>query len=755
MTEVKPAATAPLVTCAQSTAPMIGRLVVVGLGLIGGSFAKGLRERGVCREVVGVDLDPQSRETAVALGVVDRCEEQLALACRGADVIQLAVPILAMERVLGELAKLDLGQAVLTDVGSAKGNVVRAASLAFGGMPARFVPGHPIAGSEQSGVEAANAELFRQHKVILTPQETTDPQALQLVDQLWRELGADVEHMQVEHHDQVLAATSHLPHLLAFGLVDSLAKRSENLEIFRYAAGGFRDFTRIAGSDPVMWHDIFLANREAVLQNLDVFRSDLDALRDAVDAGDGHQLLGVFTRARVAREHFSKILARRAYVDAMHTNDLIFLANPGGKVTGKIRVPGDKSISHRSIMLGSIAEGITEVEGFLEGEDALATLQAFRDMGVVIEGPHHGRVTIHGVGLRGLKAPPGPIYVGNSGTSMRLLSGLLAAQPFDVTLTGDASLNKRPMNRVAKPLRSMGAIIETAAEGRPPLTVRAGGRLGGMTYEMPMASAQVKSCLLLAGLYAAGSTTVIEPAPTRDHTERMLRGFGYPVTVEGNAATVESGHTLKGTHIEVPADISSAAFFLVAASIAEGSDLLLEHVGINPTRTGVIDILKLMGGDITLENEREVGGEPVADIRVRSAKLKGINIPEDLVPLAIDEFPVLFVAAACAEGQTVLRGAEELRVKESDRIQVMADGLIELGVSAEATPDGIIIEGGTMGGGEVYAHGDHRIAMAFSVASLRASAPIRIHDCANVATSFPNFLALASQVGMQVGEEGK
>jgi 3-phosphoshikimate 1-carboxyvinyltransferase len=337
---------------------------------------------------------------------------------------------------------------------------------------------------------------------------------------------------------------------------------------------------------------------------------------------------------------------------------------------------------------------------------------------------------------------------------MRLLSGLLAAQPFDTTLTGDASLSKRPMNRVAKPLREMGAVIETGPEGRPPLSIKGGQRLTGMAYEMPMASAQVKSCLLLAGLYAAGSTSVTEPAPTRDHTERMLRGFGYPVSVEGSTASVESGHKLTATRIEVPADISSAAFFLVAASIAEGSELVLEHVGINPTRTGVIDILKLMGGDITLENQREVGGEPVADIRVRAAKLKGIDIPEDLVPLAIDEFPVLFVAAACAEGRTVLRGAEELRVKESDRIQVMADGLIALGVKAEPTPDGIIIEGGAIGGGEVWAHGDHRIAMSFSVASLRASAPIRIHDCANVATSFPNFLALAAEVGINVAVEG-
>ena len=287
--------------------------MVVGLGLIGGSFAKGLRASGLCREVVGVDLDAHSRERAVQLGVTDRCEADLAAACVGADVIQLAVPILAMEKVLGVLSRLDLGDAIITDVGSAKGNVVRAAREVFGLQRlARFVPGHPIAGSEQSGVEAANGEMFRRYKVILTPLEETDTQALNTVDRLWRELGADVEHMAVARHDEVLAATSHLPHLLAFNLVDSLAKRNENLEIFRYAAGGFRDFTRIAGSDPVMWHDIFLANKEAVLRALDIYRGDLDALRGAVEAGDGKQLLEVFTRAQAAREHFGRILAQRA-----------------------------------------------------------------------------------------------------------------------------------------------------------------------------------------------------------------------------------------------------------------------------------------------------------------------------------------------------------------------------------------------------------------------------------------------------------
>ncbi|TDV45709.1 3-phosphoshikimate 1-carboxyvinyltransferase [Pseudomonas graminis] len=734
---------------------MIGRLVVVGLGLIGGSFAKGLKESGLCREVVGVDLDPQSRTLAVELGVVDRCEDNLAAACVGADVIQLAVPILAMEKLLGVLATLDLGDAVLTDVGSAKGNVVRAAREAFGVMPARFVPGHPIAGSEQSGVEASNAELFKRHKVILTPLAETDPSALALVDRLWAVLGADVEHMQVERHDEVLAATSHLPHLLAFGLVDSLAKRNENLDIFRYAAGGFRDFTRIAGSDPVMWHDIFLANREAVLRTLDTFRSDLDALRDAVDAGDGHQLLGVFTRARVAREHFGKILARRAYVEKSSGADLSFIAQPGGSVRGQVRVPGDKSISHRAIMLGSLAQGTSIVEGFLESEDALATLQAFRDMGVVIEGPHHGRLTIHGVGLDGLQPAPGPLYLGSSGTSMRLLCGLLAAQRFDSVLTGDASLSRRSMTSVVEPLGQMGAVIETAEDGRPPLCLRGGQSLQAIRYDMPLPSAQVKSALLLAGLYANGTTMVHESAPTRDHTERMLQGFGHSVAVHDGTVALQSGPVLKAARIEVPADISLAAFFLVAASIAEGSDLILEGVGINPTRSGVIHILRLMGADITLHNPRDAGGEPVADLHVRHARLRGIDLPQALVVLATDEFPALFIAAACAEGRTVIQGAGALRARESDRLRAMADGLATLGINVESTADGIIIDGGTVGGGQINAQGDHRVAMAFSIASLRAASPIHIRGCANVATSFPSFLTLCAQVGIRVTQEGQ
>ncbi len=424
-------------------------------------------------------------------------------------------------------------------------------------------------------------------------------------------------------------------------------------------------------------------------------------------------------------------------------DSITFEAQPGGRLGGTIQVPGDKSVSHRSVMLGAIADGVTEVSHFLEGADCLATRQAFEHMGVRIERPASGRLVIHGVGRDGLQPAAEPLDLGNSGTSMRLMAGLLSGQRFDTVLTGDASLSRRPMRRVADPLATMGARIELQGDGTAPMIIRGGSALHGIDYHLPMASAQVKSCVLLAGLYATGTTSVHEPAVTRDHTERMLEAFGVELQRGQGQVSLAGGQRLRAASIEVPGDISSAAFFMVGASIAGGSDLLLQNVGINPTRDGVIKILRAMGADITLERERIAGAEPVADIRVRSSRLRGIHIPEEWVPLAIDEFPALFVAAACAEGETVLTGAAELRVKESDRIQVMADGLAAMGVDAEPREDGIRIVGGGMGGARVNSHGDHRIAMAFSMAALRATGPVTIDDCANVDTSFPGFAEMA------------
>ena len=431
-----------------------------------------------------------------------------------------------------------------------------------------------------------------------------------------------------------------------------------------------------------------------------------------------------------------------------------FLTSNSGPLKGSIKVPGDKSISHRSIMLGSIAEGVTRVSGFLEGEDSLATLNAFRDMGVQIE-RHGSNVVIHGVGMRGLKEPKNPLNLGNSGTSIRLMSGLLSAQNFDSKLCGDESLSTRPMGRVINPLREMGADI-FGDDSRPPLTIKGGSKLSGIEYTLPVASAQIKSCLLLAGLYGEGITTVIENGISRDHTERMLRGFGYDVISSNNRISLLGGGSLKGCDIEVPSDISSAAFFMVAGCISKDSSITLNSVNINPTRTGVIDILKLMGGNIELLNQRIQAGELIADIKVSSSNLKGIQIPENLVPLAIDEFPVLFIAASCADGETVLTGAKELRVKESDRIQVMADGLTSLGIENHVLEDGIRILGGefTKQASSIKSHHDHRISMAFAIASVRSKFDIEIEGVDNVKTSFPNFEVLANSIGMSIKQVG-
>ena len=441
---------------------------------------------------------------------------------------------------------------------------------------------------------------------------------------------------------------------------------------------------------------------------------------------------------------------------ALHPNR--FRALPTSRVGGEITVPGDKSISHRALMLGAVAEGTTIVHGFLASEDCLATQAALTAMGVAIDREASGLVRIGGVGPHGLRAPRDTLDLGNSGTAIRLLMGLLAGQPFDSTLTGDASLRQRPMERVAAPLRLMGAHVSTATGGRPPVIIGGGARLQGIDYRLPMASAQVKSALLLAGLGASGPTTVRSPGPSRDHTERMLQSMGVRLALStdgvGHAVTVNGPATLRGVELRVPSDFSSAAFFLVAGCLAARHGLLIRNVGINPTRIGLLTILRAMGATIELRNERSVGTEPVADLWVTQSELTGTVVAPELVPLAIDEFPILFIAAAAAKGETIVTGADELRKKETDRIAVMAEGLRTVGIEIEERPDGARIVGGRMRGGTVDSRGDHRIAMSFAVASLRARERIDILNTAEVATSFPGFLDVANHAGLSISAEG-
>lgn len=431
-----------------------------------------------------------------------------------------------------------------------------------------------------------------------------------------------------------------------------------------------------------------------------------------------------------------------------------FVVNPSALGSGSVRVPGDKSISHRALMFGAIAEGATTIKGFLPGEDCLATLQALRALGVAIDHDGKTNATVHGVGLHGLQSPDGPLDLGNSGTAMRLFCGLLAGQPFDSELTGDESLSVRPMARVITPLEKMGALIGSN-DGKPPLTIEGNLRLQSIDYEMPVASAQLKSALLLAALYASGTTTVREPATTRDHSERMFMAMGATIASGQGVIQVAPGAPLKAIAVDVPADLSSATFPLLACLLANDSRIVLEQVGINPTRVGVVKILRAMGADIKVRSKSMSGAEPLADLEICSSKLRGITLDPALVPLAIDEFPALFIAAAAARGTTEFRGLAELRVKESDRITAMAEGLTALGIAVEELPDGARITGGAFQGGTVDSHGDHRIAMAFAVAATIASGPVRINDVASVATSFPGFERCLRNLGVDiVREEG-
>ncbi len=755
---------------------MFEKVAIIGLGLIGASIAQAIADQQLANTLVAVDARLDSLQAALADGVIQQGSKRVLDGIADCDLIIIATPTKAVQAIFADIHQAMLmgrvaKEVIITDVASTKGNVLTYAKAIFGDTPSTFVPAHPIAGAEKSGYFAKNPKLFDKHKVIICPHDRLDDHAKTKVVKLWQALGAEIGFMEASHHDKVLAYTSHLPHLLASNLTYQLASHDDNLEIFRYAAGGFRDYSRIAASDPVMWHDIFLENKTALLAALDEHNAFLAKFRTLIANEESDELKKILSIAKNARQHFAHMLAKTptkhtnspfsdTFLSAIYSqgNTMQYHLRPSHQVSGTIRVAGDKSISHRSIMFGALADGVTHVTGFLEGEDALATLQAFRDMGVSIH-REGDKVSIYGVGIDGLKAPKHALDMGNSGTSMRLLSGILAAQAFDSVLIGDVSLSKRPMERVATPLRSMGAVIQTTGtKGTAPLSIKGGQVLQGIDYSLPVASAQIKSCLLLAGVFAKGVTTIIEPEVSRDHTERMLTAFGYPVTVVGNQISVTGGGRLSACDITVPADISSAAFFMVAAAIAQSGSITLKEVGMNPTRTGVIEILRLMGADIVISNERVVGGEPIAEVTVSASELQGIEIPEYLVPLAIDEFPVLFVAASCAIGQTKLTGAKELRVKESDRIQVMADGLVSLGIECTVLEDGIIINGkgvsgerkAVFGGGVIESHHDHRIAMSFSVASLRASDDIIINGTETVATSFPNFAKLASEVGLNL-----
>lgn len=751
----------------------IRRLGIVGVGLIGGSLALALRRAGLVREVVGVGRSRANLDVALARGIVDRAGDDPALV-RGCDVVVLATPVAALARMAAAIAPHLERDAIVTDAGSVKEGVVRDCTSALAGR-ARFVGAHPIAGTEDSGAAAADAELFRGRRCVLTPVAGTDRDARARVRALWEAVGMEVVEMAPAAHDAVLALTSHTPHLLAFALTraaEAMRQKADGAaDPFAFAGPSFEGATRVAVSSPETWRDILLANAPAVHDALAALRAELDALEAAVRAGDGKRLAGLIAEARAAKQRAaaasggSSVSATVGGSAGGSTGrssggasggaapSTVVVQPAAAPLAGDVEVPGDKSIAHRALLFGGIAHGTTTIRGVGQGQDNASTMHVLRALGVEVarEG---GFVRVTGKGFDGLRAPSEVLDCGNSGTTMRLVAGVLAGRPFTATLDGDSSLRRRPMRRIVEPLERMGAKLETN-DGRPPVRVT-GGVLRAAEFKLSVASAQVKTAIILAALQATGRTTVEEPGASRDHTERLLPAFGVRLErPRPNVVVVEGPQELRACSVDVPGDPSAAAFWLVAGSIVPGSRIFVRGVSMNLTRIGALDVLRAMGAKITVHERPPLGDEPVADLEVEATELHGTEVAGELMLRAIDEFPVLAVAAAVARGETRFADGAELRVKESDRIAAMARGLSVLGADVVEHEDGMTVRGGKpLRGGTVESHEDHRIAMAFVIAALAARAPVTIRGADAIAVSDPGFLVTLAKLRRGGGEPG-
>lgn len=735
---------------------MFNNVVIVGLGLMGGSLALAIKKHKLAKSIIAYDNSPKVIDYAIKQSMVQRGETDMSLLRQEGDqdddLIIIAVPLSAAASVVEELNP-NLN-AVVTDIGSAKNHLqVLSSNLSSShgvdnNLQHNFIPSHPLAGIEHNGVVNATSDLYENAKCIITPFQSNSPDRVHKLAEFWQAINCTTYYMDIIQHDRIFSYTSHLPHLLAYALIGTLAHDKNLATIMSYSGGGLRDFTRIASSDEKMWTDIFTINNDNLISALGSFQRFIGKMRHSLQSNNEQDIFALLQHSRKTKQ----LMLQPDTHGSSRDDEIDYVVSPCEKITGEVSVDTDKSISHRAIMIASLASGASQISNFLTAEDTINTLKIFKKLGVPItHSDDYSDIKIKGDGLAGLKPPRASLDCGNSGTASRLLCGILAAQQFSSQLHGDASLSSRPMGRVIEPLTQMGATIYASKKNNMPLLIMGSKNFSPITYTMPVASAQIKSALILAGLYTSGETVIKGGGSSRDHTERMLKNFGYKVCRNKSGdVSIQGRQILHATHIHVPADISSAAFFMVAASITPESSITLKDVGINPTRTGIIEILKLMGGNIELSNRRQYGNEQIADIDVRHSKLKGIDIGRELVTLAIDEMPVVMIAAAYAEGTTRISGAEELRVKETDRIAAMVAGLTNLKVNAKSTADGAIIEGGKVQGGEVDSYNDHRIAMAFAVAACNAQKPVHISRCANVATSFPNFVKCAQASGFNI-----
>ena len=724
-----------------------GNVLIIGLGMIGGSVAKALKDRGLAT-LYGADRREAELALGLSTGVIDFAVDLTPDLLSKMDVVILATPVRAMESVFAELRPMLRASTLVTDVGSTKGSVIDAVKRVFGELPANIIWAHPIAGAERSGVLAANPNLFKCHKVIVTPLPNSDPNLLDRLHRLWTALGAEVVSMDVEQHDHVLAASSHLPHLLAYTLVDSLANSDRRQDVFRFAAGGFRDFTRIASSDPTMWRDVFLANKAATLSTLDEFTARLAQMRQAIEAEDGASMFGVFTRAKSARDHFLRLLEERTMGVQEEIKPVSMVLPQLSSVKGTIALLGDKSLSHRAIAMAALAEGVSQLSNLDLSSRVRVTIQAFRDMGVVIEDLGGHKLRVHGVGLRGLNAPIAPINVRNSSISLYLLLPILAGQNFSVTLVGDACLANQPLDEVLSVVEAMGAEVTTAVGCCLPVSL-VPKRQSMIPVVVNTQSARLRMAVIFAGLYETEKVSLVVNGHGRTHTEDLLKAFGCVTNKASEASVLPRDKALKATDIVLPADVTKSAWLILLATLLPGSYLQIANALVNETRTQYLDVLRRSGANIVTQEVTGDTPEVSECLAIRFAPLQAFELDAAETFSLRDELVLLCVAAVYAQGRSKIYGINELPFYCEDRLRILIDCLGQLGVSCLIGVDCIEIEGRIPLGGELECAGDYALALAQLALGARSVAPIRVNDCHVVFEEFAEFESVTELLGCQ------
>ncbi|TYL49452.1 prephenate dehydrogenase/arogenate dehydrogenase family protein [Marinomonas sp. IMCC 4694] len=717
--------------------------MVVGLGMIGGSFAKALKERGLAT-LYGVDRRDGELALGVSTGVIDYPAELSADLVAKMDVIILATPVRAMESVLSELKPLLSEQTLVTDVGSTKGSVVEAARRVFGVVPSNFIPGHPIAGAEKSGVLASNSLLFEKHMAIVTPLPDSNPVLLDRLHRLWRAVGADVVSMDVEHHDHVLASSSHLPHLLAYTLVDALANGDRSQDIFKFAAGGFRDFTRIASSDPVMWRDVFMANKDATLATLDHFTDRLADMRTAIEQGDGASMFGVFTRAKSARDHFLRLLEQRTIGSVKEVRPVSVSVLPASAIKGDIALLGDKSLSHKVITMAALSEGISEIKNVDLTGDVRITMQAFRDMGVVMEEVAKGQLRIHGVGLRGLKAPIAPINVHQSRESLYLLLPVLAGQSFPVTVVGEGKLLNQSMSDVFSLVRQMGGEVTSEVADCLPVSLLPVNRLN-VSIVLKTRSERLRMAALLAALYSPISGTVTPTFLGVSHCEVLLQHFTVGIAKSERIFTVTPAPLLASSMV-LSGDEYEAAWLVLLANLLPGSDLVINNAGLDSVSFAFLSFLASIGANVSLPDQ---GGYGLYEGQVQAgfAELKGFSLSAEQSYQFGDVLPLLCVAAAYAKGESCIQGVNALPYYYEDRVLALVEALEQMKIQVTYDSGDLLIKGGVPQGAELDCAGDDKLALAMLALGARSHAITNVNDCQKLLEEFNELESVAMQVG--------